>query len=88
VFSAAARALFEFGEASSAPGDPIFPPLRRLREVSRRVAIAVGCHLVDAGAAPAMTHAEVERRVVASMWEPEYLPYRLHQPANAEPQPA
>ena len=48
----------------------------RLREVSRAVAVAVGCALVEAGAAPAMNRAEVERRVAAGVWEPEYLPYR------------
>ena len=42
AFAAAAHALFEFTAASSAPGDPIYPPLVELREVSRDVAIAVG----------------------------------------------
>ena len=41
--AAAANALFDFTAGSSvAPGDPIYPPLSRLREVSRRVAVAVG----------------------------------------------
>jgi malic enzyme len=76
AFVAAARALVQLTAASPRAGDPIYPPLGRLREVSRNVAIAVGAALVDAGAAPAITAAEIEERVLATMWEPEYLPYR------------
>ena len=48
--------------------------------MSRDVAIAVGAALVDAGAAPELSRAEIERRVTEGMWMPEYLPYRA---ANA-----
>jgi malate dehydrogenase (oxaloacetate-decarboxylating) len=80
AFTAAARALFEFSAASPSPGDPIYPSVLSLREVSRAVAIAVGRVLVDVGAAPAMSRAEVERRVLAGIWEPRYLPYRAMSP--------
>jgi malate dehydrogenase (oxaloacetate-decarboxylating) len=81
AFNAASRALFEFttGGASTgavAPGAPIYPPLARLREVSRVVALAVADALIEAGAAPPMPRAEVEQQVAEGMWEPEYLPYR------------
>lgn len=76
AFTAAARALFEFTDANPSAGDPIYPPVPRLREVSRAVAIAVGCALVEGGAAPEMSRAAVEDRVAAGIWEPEYLPYR------------
>ncbi len=76
AFVAAANALFACAGSSVAPGDSIYPPLSRLRDISRHVAVAVGCALVDAGAAPPMTHADVERRVLEGMWEPDYLPYR------------
>jgi malic enzyme len=84
VFVTAARALVEFTAASPEPGDPIYPPLRLLRHVSRDVAIAVAGALVDAGAAPPVPRAEIERRVLAAMWRPEYLPYR---PATDEEEP-
>jgi malate dehydrogenase (oxaloacetate-decarboxylating) len=84
AFTAAAQALYEFTADATAPGAPIYPSVLRLREVSRAVAVAVGCALVDAGAAPAMSRAEVERRVAAGVWEPEYLPYRAAVP---EPEP-
>jgi malate dehydrogenase (oxaloacetate-decarboxylating) len=87
AFAAAANALFEFTAASSLIGgdpgtppsligDPIYPPLTELREVSRRVAVAVAVELVRIGAAPPLGPAEIERRVRAGMWTPEYLPYR------------
>jgi len=76
AFSAAARALFQFTLASSGSSGAIYPPLARLREVSRQVAIAVGSALVRSGAAPAISEADIERRVVEGMWEPDYLPYR------------
>ena len=81
AFTAAAQALVGFSAPSPSPGDPIYPSVLRLREVSRVVAVAVGWALVEAGAAPQMSRAEVERRVLAAIWEPEYLPYRLMSPA-------
>jgi malic enzyme len=76
AFSAAARALVEFNTASSSSGDAIFPPLRRLREVASAVARGVARELVRADAASAMSDAEIERRITATMWTPAYLPYR------------
>jgi malic enzyme len=77
AFNAASWALFGFSAADvDSPGAPIYPPLTRLREVSRAVAIAVGLALVESGAAPPISRAEVEQRVAAGIWEPVYLPYR------------
>lgn len=86
AFDAASRALFEFTqrEIGSAPGAPIYPPVTRLREVSREVALAVGCALVEMEAAPPISRAEVVTRVTDSMWVPEYLPYRFEARARAE----
>jgi malate dehydrogenase (oxaloacetate-decarboxylating) len=76
AFAAAASALVESNTASSAPEDPIFPPLCRLRDVSRTVGLAVARELVRTGAAPYMPDSEVERRFTGLMWDPAYLPYR------------
>lgn len=76
AFSAAADALCEFTATFDAPGDAIYPPLSQLREISQRVAVAVGRALVRAEAAPPMNDAAIERRVAASVWNPDYLPYR------------
>jgi malate dehydrogenase (oxaloacetate-decarboxylating) len=76
AFAAAARAVYESTERTSTPGATIFPPLSRLRDVSYRVAVAVGRALMDAGAAPALAQPELERRVTSAMWDPTYLRYR------------
>jgi malic enzyme len=76
AFVAAAAALVEYTGTSPRQGDPIYPPLSHLREVSRRVAVAVGAALVEAGVAPPRSQPEIEARVTGAMWQPEYLPYR------------
>ncbi len=76
VFEAAADALFTFTLESSSSDDAIYPPLSALRSVSRRVGIAVAQTLVATGTAPSLSNDEIVRRVDASIWTPEYLPYR------------
>ena len=74
TFDAASDALFEFTAARA--GEPIYPPLQRLREVSLQVALAVGASLVDSGDAPPLSRDEIEARVRGMIWEPVYRPYR------------
>jgi len=76
AFTAASRALFEFTAPERRPGAPIYPPLRRLREVSLAVARAVARALVDTGAAPPHEPEQIERRLTSMVWEPAYRPYR------------
>jgi malic enzyme len=76
VFVAAADALYEFTAARSWPGNPIYPPLSEIRDVSKHVATAVARELVRTGAAPPHDDEDIERLVAASIWTPEYLPYR------------
>jgi len=76
VFSAAARAIHKCTGTSSVAGASIYPPISRLRAVSRAVAVAVAQALVDAEAAPPITPQEIEDRVTGAMWEPTYLEYR------------
>jgi malate dehydrogenase (oxaloacetate-decarboxylating) len=76
AFDAAAQALFEYAAPGIREGAPIFPPLSRLREVSRVVAKAVGLALVEAEAAPMLTPEQIEQRIEAIRWEPNYVRYR------------
>jgi malic enzyme len=76
AFAAAARAIHEYTGPASGPGAAIYPPISKLREVSRVVAVAVARCLVDIGAAPKMPAQEIEDRVASSMWEPVYRRYR------------
>lgn len=76
AFTAASRALYEFTSPSRQPGASIYPPLRRLREVSFAVAIAVARALVEAGAARDVDPDQIEERITSMVWEPAYRPYR------------
>jgi malate dehydrogenase (oxaloacetate-decarboxylating) len=76
MFVAAARALSEASPALTDSQAPLFPAMESVREVSRRVAIAVGLEAVRSGAAEQIPVEELERRVAARMWEPRYPRYR------------
>ncbi len=77
MFVAAARALSELSPARRDPSQALLPPLTEVREVAKRVAVAVAMQaqrdgLVDA----ALSEDELLRRIEATMWAPSYLPYR------------
>jgi malic enzyme len=76
AFAAAGKAVHEMTAITGAPGEPIYPPLGRLRDVSFRVAVAVGQTLVSDGSAPPLDRAAVEARVRGMIWDPVYRPYR------------
>lgn len=76
VFAAAAGAVHECTAPGSGPGASIYPPISRLREVSRAVAVSVARTLVACEAAPPCTPDEIEERVSRGMWEPLYRRYR------------
>ena len=75
MFSAAARVLSEFSPALDNPDGPLFPPLRRVREISYRVALAVGAEAVRAGLT-SMSPEALEDAVVNTMWNPRYVALR------------
>jgi malate dehydrogenase (oxaloacetate-decarboxylating) len=77
AFSAAASALFEFSGASGSTDDPLYPPIRQLREVSRAVGIAVARYLIENGIGTMPAGGDIDRHVTQSIWEPKYLPYRF-----------
>jgi malate dehydrogenase (oxaloacetate-decarboxylating) len=76
MFVAAARALAEFSPALSDPDRGLFPAPESVREVSRRVAEAVGREAMASGLAPETGDEELSRRVAAKMWTPRYVRYR------------
>jgi malate dehydrogenase (oxaloacetate-decarboxylating) len=76
VFTAAADALHRLTEITGRPGEAIFPPLSRLRDVSFHVALAVGTALVDEGVADPRSAGDMELRIRKMIWEPVYRPYR------------
>jgi len=77
MFVAAARVLSGFAPVLDNPGDPLYPPLIRVREISRQVALAVGAEAIRAGLAVQIPEEELIARIDARMWIPHYVPYRL-----------
>jgi malate dehydrogenase (oxaloacetate-decarboxylating) len=76
MFVSAARALAEMSPALNDRMASLFPDLNDIREVSRRVAIAVGGEAQALGLAETTTREELEARVEEKMWTPRYLRYR------------
>jgi malate dehydrogenase (oxaloacetate-decarboxylating) len=76
MFIAAARTLSELAPVRRDPSLALVPPLREVREVARQVAVAVAVQAQRDGVADSLADDELARRIDATMWTPEYLPYR------------
>lgn len=76
MFVAAARALSELSPVHSDPTAALLPKLEEVRDVSRKVALAVAREAQRQGVAEKTSDEELARRIDARMWTPEYLPYR------------
>ena len=75
MFSAAARVLCEFSPALADPDGSLFPPLEAVRDISCRVALAVGAEAVQAGLT-AVSLDSLECAVANKMWTPRYVPLK------------
>jgi malate dehydrogenase (oxaloacetate-decarboxylating) len=76
MLMAAARALAEASPSRRDRKANLLPPVTALREVSRRVAIAVASQAQIEGLAAQTGADELAARVDAKMWTPVYRPYR------------
>jgi len=76
MFIAAARTLSELAPVRRDPSLALVPQLREVREVAQRVAVAVAVQAQRDGVADQLPDDELVRRIDATMWTPEYLPYR------------
>jgi malate dehydrogenase (oxaloacetate-decarboxylating) len=74
MFMVAATALAAAVDAKK-PGDSLLPPLTEVREVSRKIAIAVGMQAQADGNAPKTTREELERTINETMWDAQYRPF-------------
>jgi malate dehydrogenase (oxaloacetate-decarboxylating) len=75
MFVAAARVLSEFSPALRDPAASLFPALEGVRDVSRRVALAVAEEARTLGLAHEGSREELERIVDANIWIPRYTRY-------------
>lgn len=76
MFVAAARVLSEFSPALNDPDASLYPPLESVREISHKVALAVGLEAQRAGLAQTRSLEELESKVLSKMWQPYYVPLR------------
>jgi malate dehydrogenase (oxaloacetate-decarboxylating) len=72
MFVAAARVLSEFSPALTNSSAALYPPLERVREISRKVALAVGRGAQTSGLAPATDIEELEQKISSKMWQLDY----------------
>lgn len=72
MFTVAARTLAEATSAERLATGALLPPLADLREVSRRIAIAVVHETERLGLGRGLGDDEIERAVATAMWEPDY----------------
>jgi malate dehydrogenase (oxaloacetate-decarboxylating) len=76
MFIAAARTLSDLAPVRRDPALALVPPLIEVRDVAKRVALAVGMQAQRDGVADALPEEELRSRIEATMWTPDYLPYR------------
>jgi malate dehydrogenase (oxaloacetate-decarboxylating) len=75
MFSAAARVLSEFSPVLDFADSPLFPSLKDVREISYRVALAVGAEAVREGLTSRSVDS-LEQGVMDKMWTPRYVPLK------------
>jgi len=72
MFLTAARVLSDCAAMQSGYDTTLLPPLEDIREVSRRVALAVGLEAQRQGVARKTSREDLERLLAARQWEPRY----------------
>lgn len=72
MFTAAAEVLSEFAPSSKDENGALYPELEEVREISRKVALAVGLEAQKSGLAPATDVATLEGKVARKMWGLNY----------------
>ncbi|MBN9049545.1 MAG: NAD-dependent malic enzyme [Rhizobiales bacterium] len=75
MFMASAKALAALSPARTDRTARLLPPVKDLREVSAKVALAVGKQAQADGVAPACSAEELEARIRGFMWVPLYREY-------------
>jgi len=69
MFVAAARVLSDFSPALQDPEGSLYPPLERVREISKSVALAVAREAQESGLAEVTNAEGLERSVSEKMWQ-------------------
>ena len=72
MFVVAARVLSDFSPVLIDPDAPLYPPLEKVREISRRIALAVAREAQRVGLARPTCFEELEHAVSNKMWPVDY----------------
>jgi malic enzyme len=75
MISAAARTLADVVRQESMGENRLYPSVSRLRHSTRQVAAAVMRVASEEALCTALTEAEIQARLAAAYWEPDYPPY-------------
>jgi malate dehydrogenase (oxaloacetate-decarboxylating) len=76
MFMAAAKALASSSPARGNPKHNLLPPVSALREVAVTVALAVAIQAQKEGLVTDVRTEQIEHRIRAKIWRPNYVPYR------------
>jgi len=76
MFMVASEALAASSPLVTGSGNELLPPLDQIRDVSKKIAVAVANQAMDEGVALRVSDAEVEKQVEQNFWVPEYRDYR------------
>jgi malate dehydrogenase (oxaloacetate-decarboxylating) len=72
MFAVAAETLAGLVAEPDLAAGSLYPPLARLRDISRAIAVAVGRTAIEEGLAEPVADETLEARVADFMWEPAY----------------
>lgn len=72
MFVVAALTLSDLSPALVDPSAPLYPPLERVREASRKVALAVAKEAQRSGLAEPISNDLLEQRIDEKIWTPQY----------------
>ena len=76
MFLAASRALSSLVTPAQQADLHLLPPMGNIREVSRKVAVAVACEARDSGLGRLLSDSDYEEIITRAQWEPRYAHYR------------
>ncbi|MDO8835693.1 MAG: NAD-dependent malic enzyme [Vicinamibacterales bacterium] len=76
MFLAASRTLSALVTPAQQEDGHLLPPMENIRDVSRRVAVAVACEARDSGLGRLLSDGDYEEVVTRAQWEPRYAHYR------------
>ena len=76
MFLAASRTLSALVTPAQQEEGHLLPPMENIRDVSRRVAVAVACEARDTGLGRLLSDSDYEEVIARAQWEPRYAHYR------------